>query len=243
MQQAEEALDKDDFVMAKALFAHLHRAMPNEPHIAHRLALATYKAKLPTEIQALEQACDLLAGLDPVTSTDPETLGLLQAVHKRLWSLTQDRAHLEKAIWSSEKGFLLKNDYYNGINLAFLYNVRASISSGAEAIADFVMAQRTRRRVIDICEALLADAQTQNGAKRLDSDATYWVLATLAEAWAGLGDEEKSQEYMTHALALQPPPPSWMIKSTQDQLNRLRALLSDSPLKNGSAAAAGAQVG
>ncbi|MFZ0709189.1 MAG: TRAFs-binding domain-containing protein [Terrimicrobiaceae bacterium] len=219
MQQAEDALEKNNFIVAKALFADLHEKMPNDASVVHKLTLATYKAKLPTEMEALEEAGKLLAGLNASESTDTETLGLLQAVHKRLWSLTQDRPHLDKAIWSSEKGFYLKNDYYNGINLAYLYNVRASISEDLDAVADFVLAQRTRRRVVDICQALLAQTKTEA------RDATYWVLATLAEAWTGLGDEAKSQEFQNQALALRPPPPQWMIASLQEQLKSLRMLL------------------
>jgi hypothetical protein len=59
------------------------------------------------------------------------------------------------------------------------------------------------------------------------------VLATLAEVWTGLGDQAKSQQYQNEALALDPPPPQWMIESTQEQLKKLRALLADSPLKSG----------
>jgi len=226
-QQAEKALEKNDFIVCKALLANLHEKMPNDISIVHKLTLATYKAKLPTETEALEEARKLLEGLNPTESTDTETLGLLQAVHKRLWSLTSDRSHLDKAIWSSEKGFYLKNDYYNGINLAYLYNVRASISEGPEAVTDFVLAQRTRRSVVNICEAAL-------GKTKQDATETrYWVLGTLAEAWTGLGDETKSQEYLNQALALNPPPAQWMIESTQDQLKKLRGFLADSPLKGG----------
>jgi hypothetical protein len=185
MQQAEDYLHENDFIMAKALFADLHKKMPNEVSVVHKLTLATYKAKHPTEMKALEDACNLLEGLNPRESTDTETLGLLQAVHKRLWNLTADRSYLDHAIWSSEKGFYLKNDYYNGINLAYLYNVRASISEGPDAVTDFVLAQRTRRRVVGICQALLEQTKTEPTAKRVDRDATYWVLATLAEAWTG----------------------------------------------------------
>jgi hypothetical protein len=233
MQQAEDYLHENDFIMAKALFADLHKKMPNEVSVVHKLTLATYKAKHPTEMKALEDACNLLEGLNPRESTDTETLGLLQAVHKRLWSLTKDRSHLDKAIWSSEKGFYLKNDYYNGINLAYLYNVRASISEGPDAVTDFVLAQRTRRRVVDICQALLDKTKTEDTAKGFDRGATYWVLATLAEAWTGLADEAKSQEYQNQALSLDPPPAQWMIESTQEQLKKLQALLADSLLKNG----------
>ena len=226
-QQAEKALEKNDFIVGKALLADLHEKMPNDISIVHKLTLATYKAKLPTEKEALEEARKLLEGLNPTESTDTETLGLLQAVHKRLWSLTSDRSHLDKAIWSSEKGFYLKNDYYNGINLAYLYNVRASISEGPDAVADFVLAQRTRRSVVNICQTVL-------GTTKPDAvESRYWVLATLAEAWTGLGDEAKSQEYLNQALALDPPPAQWMIESTQEQLKKLRGLLADSPLKRG----------
>lgn len=231
MQQAEEALERNNFIVAKALLSDVHDKMPNDPNVVHKLVLATYKAGVPTEMEALEEACRLLAGLKPAHSTDTETLGLLQAVHKRLWNLTKDRAHLDKAIWSSEKAFYLKNDYYNGINLAYLYNVRAAMSDGSDAVTDFVLAQRTRRRVIEVCQALLVEGQTEAGAKWFDRDATYWVLATLAEAWAGLGDDVKAQEYLSNALGLDPDPPQWMIESTQEQLKKLRQFLADSPLK------------
>jgi hypothetical protein len=233
MEQAEKALQENKFSVAKALFADLHDKMPNDVSVMHKLALATYKARLPTEKEALEEASNMLAGLNPSQSTDTETLGLIQAVHKRLWKLTGDRSHLEKAIWSSEKGFYLKNDYYNGINLAYLYNVRASVSEGPDAVTDFVLAQRTRRRVIDICQALLDDTKTKPGARVSDRDATYWVLATLAEAWTGLGDDAKSQEYQNQALALDPRPPQWMVDTTQEQVKALQKLISDSLLKIG----------
>ena len=233
LEQAEKALEKNDFIVAKALFADLHEKMPNEISVVHKLTLATYKAKVPTEKEALDEAQKLLEGLNPTESTDTETLGLLQAVHKRLWNLLKDRSHLDKAIWSSEKGFYLKNDYYNGINLAYLYNVRASISEGPDAVTDFVLAQRTRRRVVDICEALLDKTKAGNAAKSFDRDATYWVLATLAEAWTGLGDEAKSQVYQNQALALDPLPSQWMIETTREQLKNLRALLADSMVKSG----------
>jgi tetratricopeptide (TPR) repeat protein len=228
MQETQKALEINNFIAAKALFADLHEKMPNDVSIVHELTLATYKAKVPTEKEALEEARELLEGLNPIESTDTETLGLLQAVHKRLWSLTKDRLDLDKAIWASEKGFYLKNDYYNGINLAYLYNVRATISEEADRITDFVLAQRTRRRVVDICQALL-----EKSAPKQFGPGTYWILATLAEAWAGLGDEAKSQEYEDQAFALNPPPAQWMKDSTKEQLKNLRALIADSRLKSG----------
>jgi hypothetical protein len=140
--------------------------MPNDVFVIQKLALATYKSKVPTPVDALNEACQLLEGLGPETSTDTETLGLYGAVHKRLWDATEAGPHLDKAIWAHEKGFHVKNDYYNGINLAFLLNVRAALKADddpAEAIADFILAQRTRRRVLQLCEALLASTPAPTG--------------------------------------------------------------------------------
>ncbi len=229
MQQGEKALQESDFVLAKALFADLHQKLPNDSSVVHKLTLATYKAELPSKTEALQEALRLLEKIHPSESTDPETLGLLQAIHKRLWKLTGDRFSLETAIWASEKAFYLKNDYYSGINLAHLYNVRASISGEADAVTDSVLAQRTRRRVVSICEDLLD--KDENTARRLDHDAKYWVLVTLAEAWTGLEDEHKSKTYQDQAVALDPAPSKWMIDTAQEQLDNLRALLANSPLK------------
>jgi hypothetical protein len=60
------------------------------------------------------------------------------------------------AIWAHEKGFYLKNDYYNGINLAFLLDCRAAELGGEDAVADRVQARRLRERVVEICTRLLA---------------------------------------------------------------------------------------
>ncbi len=97
----------------------------------------------------------ILEKLQPHLTNDPETLGLWGAVHKRVWELGNDRAHLDEAIRSYEKGFCLKDDYYNGINYAFLLNIRSSVSNGAEAIGDRVQAERVRRQVARICRSLL----------------------------------------------------------------------------------------
>lgn len=232
VQEAEKALQENNFIVAKALFADLHKKMPSEISFVQKLTLATYKAELPSKVEALKEARHLLEGLNPAQSTDPETLGLLQAVHKRLWNLTEERSSLEEAIWSSEKAFYLKNDYYNGINLAFLYNVRASISESDDAVADNILAQRTRRRVVAICEALLEQFKGQTSDHPTDRDAKYWALATLAEAWTGLGDGDKARNYLNEAIALEPRPPKWMIQSTEEQLQKLRELLSDSSRKS-----------
>ncbi len=67
-------------------------------------------------------------------------------------------ADLDRAIRAYARGYFLKTDYYNGINFAYLLNVRSSISAGDEAIADRVQARRIRSEVLALCEELLGNA-------------------------------------------------------------------------------------
>lgn len=221
-QRAEAALDEGRFDAAKSLFAAARTLRSNDPFLAQRLALATYKCAVPTQLEALEDAKAILAGLDPEVSNDPETVGLWGAVHKRLWKVTNERAHLDTAVLALERGFDIRTDYYNGINLAFLFNLRAIISSPAEQIADFVNAERVRRRVIPLCEAVVAgDPSAANDR--------YWAKATLAEAYLGIGDEAACAAWLDEAG--REPVADWMRQSTAKQLAALRHLLVPSPLE------------
>ena len=223
LKQAETALQSSDFITAKSLLKVVRGLAPKDPFVAQKLALATYKSKSPSPAQALEEAAAILSDLKPETSTDTETLGLWGAIHKRVWDLTGQRANLDGAIFGYEKGFSLKNDYWNGINLAFLYNVRAAASTGRDAIADQVLADRTRRSVLAICEAAL-----NNEAAGGPLPERYWLFATMAEAWLGLGDKQKADAYLAKATAVVPKPGDWMLESTREQLDKLSKLLASS---------------
>jgi hypothetical protein len=229
MQQVSRALKANEFVTARSLLSAVRDMMkaadpsrPEDPYIIQQLALATYKSKLPTPQAALEEARALLRTLDPDTSNDTETLGLWGAVHKRLWELTGDRKYLDDAVRGYERGFYLRNDYYNGINLAYLLNVRASVSpTRAEAVADFVQAARIRREVLSICERVLENTDLPAADK-------YWVMATMAEAYLGVGDEAGAEQKFQEAVGVATA--GWMRESTEEQMTKLRALLADSPL-------------
>lgn len=218
-----------------------------DPYILQRLALATYKAGLPTEAAALQAARDLLVAFAPSTSNDTETLGMWGAIHKRRWALAKRTApepgspngakDLDEAVRAYERGFYLRNDYYNGINLAFMLNVRAAeAASSAEAIADYVQARRVRQEVVTICAQWLASQHgapaSQPGAPEADPKneaGRYWVLATQAEAYLGLGQDEQAASVLAEAYAIAPQP--GMKASTEEQLAKLRELLAVNPLK------------
>lgn len=240
MALAREAQAKGDFATAKNLLTTIVTvaksqvpARPVDVSILQHLALVTYKSMQPTTLEALHAARAILAELEPETTNDTETLGLWGSVHKRLWDLTGDAKALDEAIRGVERGYYLRNDYYNGINYAFLLNVRAAHASDlADAVADFVRAQRIRREVIDVCEQWLRENPV-NDAEGMPRSAKfqeirYWVLATLAEAHIGL-DDGKGEQALANAFAAAPA--DWMKQSTEEQITKLKALLVDSPLK------------
>jgi hypothetical protein len=218
---------------------------PEDPYIIQRLALVTYKeaeekakefresrSQLTPEDEreinqilrkGYKEARDLLKALDPETSNDTETLGLWGAVHKRLCDVSADTRPLDEAVRGYERGFYLRNDYYNGINLAYILNLRAAnAASRAEAIADFIQAERTRREVISICEALLESGNLPEADR-------YWVMASRAEAYLGTGKTIEAEPMFEESYSVAPEP--WMIESTKEQREKLERLLADSPLK------------
>jgi hypothetical protein len=240
MQQAKQAMAASNFVVAKGFLQGVHALKPHDPYVIQQMALATYKSKLPTPEAALREAKAILDQLRPQDSHDTETLGLWGAIHKRLWNITSDRADLEGAIFALEKGFYLRRDYYNGINLAFLLNVRAQLAHQppADAITDFVLAQRIRRDVIEIGEGLLEilrqtmqddPPDTPEEEAQLKEE-QYWLLATLWEAAVGIGDAAAADKWKQQAVAVATA--AWMLDSTQTQLALLEDLLADPPLKH-----------
>lgn len=226
LKDARAAMAMDNFLEAKGLFKALRRLLPRDLYIVQQLALATYKSKSPDQLSSLKEAHSYLKELGPEVSNDPETLGLWGAVHKRLWELTGDRAVLDTSIDAYERGFYLKQDYYNGINYAFLLNVRAAQyqndGNKPEAVADFVLARRVRRSVVKYCESALA-------AGPMSDETKYWIVATMWEAAVGLEDEDAAATYKTQANTLAGA--KWMLEATNEQLAKLQELLTVSPLE------------
>jgi Tetratricopeptide Repeats-Sensor len=181
----------DDWALPLALLNRLKTMQPDDPYILQQLALATYKFEQPDRKAALIKAQGILSKLAPQTSSDAETVGLWGAIHKRLWDQTQNRDDLDEAVKAYGRGYTIKNDYYNGINYAFMLDLRASQSAGDDAIADHVLARRVRRDVLSICDRLLEAAPTSQ--QQSDNDEAFWIGATKVEALFGLGRKAEAE--------------------------------------------------
>ncbi|HZB46169.1 MAG TPA: tetratricopeptide repeat-containing protein [Pyrinomonadaceae bacterium] len=240
MEQVEEAKKASDFGRAKQLLERMREQRPGDPYITQQLALVTYKDKKRDPKKRCTEARDLLLTLGPATSNDTQTLGLWGSVHKHMCedgsgTKAEDAKFVNESVRAYERGFHLRNDYYNGINFAYMLNVRAAHADDrAEAIADFVQARRVREEVIRICDEWLK-ANPQPGksapakARKQYLDSKYWVLATQAEAYLGTGQTAKAERLYRKAYALKPD--GWMTDTTRKQRAKLEGLLAKSPLK------------
>ena len=201
-----------------------------DPYILQQLALAHYKSEHPDRRTALERARDILSDLKPNHSLDAETIGLWGAVHKRLADLAEldekDRANaLDVAIDALQRGFSLLDDYYNGINAAFLLDLRANRINAdePEAIADRVLAKRLRVRVKEITDLLLTE-QVAGENELARAQNRYWIEATKVEALFGLGEKAEASALL-EKLKSSEGIERWMIDTTTEQLEKLSELL------------------
>jgi hypothetical protein len=220
---------EENFVAMRQVLSGVVAAMGDRPDAfaVQQLALATYKSKDLERVKALTDAQAILTPLDPEGANDPETLGIWGAIHKRLAerperSAEQQEADLDTAIFAYEKGYYLKDDYYNGVNLAFLLDTRAARERGDDRIADRIQARRVRERLARRVAQQIAEREGKETTKELREEG-YWMRATLAEAHAGLGNAAGEQQWLEKARAFAPEP--WMVSSTQEQIGKLRQLL------------------
>ncbi|HEX2870892.1 MAG TPA: tetratricopeptide repeat-containing protein [Polyangiaceae bacterium] len=190
--------------------------------IVQQLALATYKEKTNSPMQALTEAWKVISLLSPATSTDPETLGIAGAIQKRLWQQRQDIQCLNDSIDLYGRGFDVKRDYYNGENYALCLDLRAQRQAdAAEANYDRITAKKVRHRVIDILTTAFAEASTR---ERPDYK---WMLATMANTSFALGNAKEAAAH--EALFRQQQPAGWELETFEEGKKYAQELANAKP--------------
>jgi hypothetical protein len=186
LNDAEKALNNNEFKVAGLLYEVCLKFEPKNVFLRQRLALVTYKGCKPTIKKALFEAENILKELKPEETTDTETLGLSGAINKRLFEETKDEKYLDKSIWFYSKGYHIAQDYYNGINFAFLLTTKATLQTDTlEAISYFKQSQRTREEIIKICNELIKQKTFKD---RSDQE---WIYQSLAQAYLGLDKQSE----------------------------------------------------
>lgn len=156
--------------------------------IIQSLALCTYKDPDLHPARALNEAERLLnsIGLDGQKIPDEETLGQGGAVFKRRWELTGQVEYLYQSLNYYRKSWKEHRDGYGGINAAFIL----------DKIADWFSTRDENQAQVNRTEAQqirLAITQKFPGSDapsaELLRNTSKWDVATLAEAFFGLGGD------------------------------------------------------
>jgi hypothetical protein len=214
---------------------------PLDGFFTQQWALATYKQSETPEgvkLQDLLDARDILERLTPRTSTDAETLGLWAATLKRLSEhperdLASRKRDLNSSIASYRKGYILRQDHYNGANYAFLMLRRAVAYPDADEkrnIRDRVEAAETWSNIVELCAAELdspilagADKPTLERGEVLEEQ--FWRTSSLALAFLALKDA-RYQEARDRLRSIEKRlAQDWMMATADKQETALKSLM------------------
>jgi len=226
---------KGAFGYARAVLAdaHGHPDYENDSALREKIlqqeALCTYKDPLLPLDTRLADALTLLdgcaGGLEG--STDPETLGIAGAIHKRLWEVDAQRANLEWALRYYRRGYTAmttagqdRDGYdggaYTGVNAAFVADLlQLEESAGQPGTPGggphAALALKLRHDLVD-------------RLTKMPDPKTWWHHASLAEAHLGLARDDPAHYDAARAsisTAMSLPNDDWERESTATQLTAL----------------------
>jgi hypothetical protein len=247
VDQGENALLERNYTNAKTVFQLALNMLKidsnNDPYLIQRLAFATYKAKIPDVITALDESIKLLSRLDIDRTNDTETVSLAARIEKKLFEKGQGDQHLANAIQLYERGYFLLHNRYHGINLAFLMNKRADSSidnTNEDKIADMVFANRIRRQVLKMCDDDWTEINNRKNRMALknnagnvinlsdyhvadDTDQMFWIQVNKAECHYGLGEMKDYRKAIAAAKEIDHA--DWMMKAYEKQHVELDELM------------------
>lgn len=199
--------------------------------LRQRHALCTYKDTDLPAAKRLDLALRILAdGEDLDTTTDPETLGLAGAIHKRRWQLDLRREHLERSLSYYRRGYEAGPEHdagYTGINAAFILDLIAAQEEeeGRPAGTRASMPATRRSEARAIRERILSILEP---GRQAGPDAGWWHHATLIEACFGLGRYEDAARHVAAGLAAADIP-DWELRTTATQLIELARIQPGAP--------------
>jgi len=134
----------------------------------------------------LQEALEIINFLEPKNSLDFETLGITGAIYKRLYSLNNNFDYLDEAIYYYRRGFIIKNDYYNGENYAncLMFKTLNNKLTGEEIQYLKYESKKVYQEVINIINLRLSK-------KEIDK----WMYATLSVGYLTLKCNAEHEKY------------------------------------------------
>lgn len=188
VEKAKNLMEENDFSNAYKYWDKASKIIESETYFVQQKSLCRYKSKEPSERLALTDALTIIEDLLP--SIDPETLGIIGAIYKRLYLLNNDIEFLNRAIESYSKGWNINENYYTGENYAFCLNLKSKeIEQSDEKIYCNFEAKKTRQKIIQNLENQVNDDEFQN---RTD---IKWIYATLSHCYLSIEMNDKALEF------------------------------------------------
>ncbi|TCV60053.1 uncharacterized protein DUF4071 [Vibrio crassostreae] len=187
-EKARSLMSESKFLEAAKLWKRASEMAPTEDYFVQQQTLATYKSKQPSEATALADGLRIIETLsNNGESNDPETLGLVGAIYKRMWQINNDIECLRRAKNFYEKGFQISSDYYTGENFALCLDLLASQETDEDEKTYFkIAAKKTRKRIIELLQSLTFE----------EPDSKYkWAYATLSNCHYAIGEQNEGDKY------------------------------------------------
>jgi hypothetical protein len=186
-----------DFQNAAMYWSKASQIVPEEHYFIQQQALCTYKSEYPSKETSLSSALSIISKIYSSDETnDPETLGLVGAIYKRLYETNNDLETLKLAINAYKRGFVLSNNYYTGENYATCLDLLSRKSNdNEEAISCKFLAKQARKEIIStLSKQFLVD----------DGQDRKWKYATIANCYFNLGEEVAGMKFESKFLSEDP---------------------------------------
>ncbi|NVJ49469.1 MAG: hypothetical protein HWE13_06135 [Gammaproteobacteria bacterium] len=180
----EKCLDSKNFALADQLIEQANQRAEND------LRLLQLKGLSLSRQGQLQPACQVLSQLNKQFPNDDETMGILGGVHKRLWSESDDQAHLKRAGklyhqgWKNSK----QRNTYLGINAASI-KLWQHEPEQAQTIARAIVEQ------FDHKQAVLREKFPEQ-----TFEFNFWDLETKAQATLLAGNDSAALQLYTELL-------------------------------------------
>lgn len=221
-EKAKELMNENNFIESAKFWGKAAAIAPSEDYFLQQQTLATYKSKYPSEASALSDALVIIKQLLNADgeSNDPETLGLMGAIYKRMWLVNNDVEFLKRAISAYEKGFQIRNDYYTGENYALCLDIMADFEKDKdEKIFNTMLAKKARLKIIKA----LADIEylSKDGVIKEHK----WAYATLSNCYYGIRDDAAGKKF--EDLFVSAVDANWEIETFQEGKEKLFQLTRD----------------
>ena len=197
-ERARMLMKNSSFLEASELFERASRLMPDDHFFIQQRALCTYKSEYPSKAISLQLAIQIISKIyEDEKTNDPETLGLVGAIYKRLFECDANAEYLMIAMRAYKRGYYISGDYYTGENYATCLEKMSKTTDDADDKIHFMVeAKNIRKEIVSKLSTILRD-----DSKSIDRK---WIFATMANCYFNLDKPEKGDEFEKKFLSMNP---------------------------------------